>query len=230
METMRRIALLAAGFLALLGLIVALDIALLELMPGDAVEEMDRDITQWLVEARTPGLSSFMRSATTLGSARLIWFVAGIAAVAAYLSARTGGLLPLLPLVAMLGGLMNSLGKALTDRPRPLIRPLVETGSSSFPSGHATIAALIFSALAVLIARGLSRRGKAAVWAAASAPIALVAVTRVYLGVHWPSDVVVGAATGIAWSLWCGRTLASNGAKRPIAGEPRSRVSRYPAP
>jgi undecaprenyl-diphosphatase len=158
-----------------------------------------------------------------------MWFVAGIAAVAAYLSARTS-LLPVVPLVAILGGgTMNSLGKALTDRPRPLIRPLAETGSSSFPSGHATIAAVIFSALAILIARGLSRRGKAAVWAAAGTPIALVAVTRVYLGVHWPSDVVVGAATGIAWSLWCGRTLASNTSTRMIA-ESGSRVNRYPAP
>jgi undecaprenyl-diphosphatase len=229
MGTMRRIAMLAAGFLALLGLIVALDIALFELMPGDAVEEMDRDVTQWLVQARTPELSSFMRSATTLGSARLMWFVAGIASVAAYLSARTG-LLPLVPLVAMLGGsVLNNLGKALTDRPRPLIRPLVETGGSSFPSGHATIAAVIFSALALAIARDLSRRGKAAVWAAAGTPIALVAVTRVYLGVHWPSDVVVGAATGVAWSLWCARTLASNAAPRMIA-ESGSGVSRYPAP
>jgi undecaprenyl-diphosphatase len=229
METMRRIGLLAAGFLALLGLIVALDIALFELMPGDAVEEMDGDVTHWLVQARTPELSSFMRSATTLGSARLMWFAAGIAAVAAYLSARTG-LLPLVPLAAMLGGsLLNNLGKALTDRPRPLIRPLVETGGSSFPSGHATIAAVIFSALALAIARDLSRRGKAAVWAAAGTPIALVAVTRVYLGVHWPSDVVVGAAIGVAWSLWCARTLASNAAPSMIA-ESGSSVSRYPAP
>jgi membrane-associated phospholipid phosphatase len=230
METMRLIAMLAAGFLALLGLIVVLDLALFDLMPADAVDDIDRDITQWLVEARTPGLSSFMRSVTTLGSARLMWFVAGVAAVAAYLSARTS-LLPLVPLVAILGGgTMNSLGKALTDRPRPLIRPLAETSSSSFPSGHATIAAVIFSALAVLIARGLSRRGKAAVWAAAGTPIALVAVTRVYLGVHWPSDVVVGAATGIAWSLWCGRTLAPNAPTRTSTGESRAEVNRYPAP
>jgi membrane-associated phospholipid phosphatase len=230
MEAMRLIAMLAAGFLALLGVIVVLDIALFEFMPADAVDDIDRDITEWFVEARTPGLSSFMRSATTLGSARLMWFVAGIAAVAAYLSARTG-LLPLVPLVAMLGGgAMNSLGKVLTNRPRPLIGPLAETSSSSFPSGHATIAAVIFSALAILIVRRLSGRGKAAVWAAAGAPIALVAVTRVYLGVHWASDVVVGAATGIAWSLWCGRTLASDTAPTTTVEESRSGVSRYPAP
>ena len=222
METMRPLTSLAAGFFLLLALIVVLDIGLFQLMPGDPIDEADRDITRWMVDARTPGLNSFMRGATTLGSARLMWLVAGVAAGVTYRSARAR-LLPLVPLVAMLGGaIMNNLGKALTDRPRPLIRPLVDPGGSSFPSGHATIAAVIFSALAILIARGLSTRGKVAVWTATGALIALVAVTRVYLGVHWPSDVVVGAATGVAWSLWCGRTLVP---KESAAG-----VNRYPAP
>jgi membrane-associated phospholipid phosphatase len=230
METMRPLTSLAAGFLALLALIVVLDIALFQLIPGDAIDEADREITGWLVDARAPGLNSFMREATTLGSARLMWLVAAVAAGVTYLSARAR-LLSLVPLVAMLGGsIMNNLGKALTDRPRPLIRPLVDTGGSSFPSGHATIAAVIFSALAILIARGFSRRGKVAVWAAAGAPIALVAVTRVYLGVHWPSDVVVGSATGIAWSLWCERTLAPTPSSRTVAEESAAGVNRYPAP
>jgi undecaprenyl-diphosphatase len=208
MEAMRPLTSLAAGFLVLLGLILVLDIALFQLMPADAIDDADREITRWMVDGRTPGLNSFMREATTLGSARLMWLVAAVAAGLTYLSARAR-LLPLVPLVAMLGGsILNNLGKALTDRPRPLIRPLVDTGGSSFPSGHATVAAVIFSALAIVIARGFSRPGKVAVWVAAGVPIVLVAVTRVYLGVHWPSDVVVGAATGIAWSLWCGRTLA----------------------
>lgn len=230
METMRPLTSLAAGFLALLALIVVLDIALFQVIPGDAIDEADREITRWMVDARTPGLNSFMREATTLGSARLMWLVAAVAAGVTYLSARAR-LLSLVPLVAMLGGsIMNNLGKALTDRPRPLIQPLVDTGGSSFPSGHATIAAVIFSVLAILIARGFSRRGKVAVWAAAGAPIVLVAVTRVYLGVHWPSDVVVGSATGIAWSLWCGRTLAPTPSSRTVAEESAAGVNRYPAP
>jgi membrane-associated phospholipid phosphatase len=230
METMRPPTSLAAGFLSLLALIVVLDLALFELMPGDAIDESDREITRWMVDTRTPGLNSFMREATTLGSARLMWLVAAVAAGVMYRSARARHL-ALVPLVAMLGGsIMNNLGKALTDRPRPLIRPLVDTGGSSFPSGHATIAAVIFSALAILIARGFSRRGKVAVWVAASAPIALVAVTRVYLGVHWPSDVIVGSATGMAWSLWCGRTLAPTSSSRTVAEESVAGVNRYPAP
>ena len=158
METMRSFTSLAASSLALLALIVVLDIALFQLMPGDAIEDADLEITRWVVDARTPGLNSFMREATTLGSARLMWPVAAVAAGVAYLSARAR-LLSLLPLVAMLGGsIMNNLGKALTDRPRPLIRPLVDPGGSSFPSGHATIAAVIFSALAILIARACRDR------------------------------------------------------------------------
>jgi undecaprenyl-diphosphatase len=226
---MRPVTALAAGFLSLLGLIVVLDVALFQLMPGDAIDEADREITRWAVEARTRGLSSFMREATTLGSARLMWLVAAVAAGVTYFSARAR-LLPLVPLVAILGGsILNSLGKALTDRPRPLIQPLVDMGGSSFPSGHATIAAVIFTALAILIARGLSPPGKVAVWVAAGAPIALVAATRVYLGVHWLSDVVVGAATGIAWSLWCGRTLAPPPSKT-VVEESATGVNRYPAP
>jgi membrane-associated phospholipid phosphatase len=230
METMRPLTSLAAGFLLLLGLIVVLDILFFQVMPGDAIDEADREITQWAVEARTPGLNSFMRGATTLGSARLMWLVAAVAAGVTYLSGRAR-LLALVPLVAMLGGsIINNLGKALTDRPRPLIRPLVDPGGSSFPSGHATIAAVIFSALAILIARGLATRGKVVVWAVAGAAIALVAVTRVYLGVHWPSDVIVGAATGVAWSLWCVRTLAPTSTSKTAAEESAAGVNRYPAP
>jgi membrane-associated phospholipid phosphatase len=230
MDVMRPVALLAAGFLALLGLIVVLDITFFELMPADAVQEVDRDVTHWAIEARTPGLDTFMKAATALGSARLMWTVAAIAAVVAYLSSRRT-LLPQVPLVAMLGGsILNNLGKALTDRPRPLIRPLVDAGGSSFPSGHATIAAVLFTALALVMARGLPGWWKAAVWAASIAAIALVAATRVYLGVHWLSDVIVGAGIGIAWALWCGRTLSSDAPVGAAGRESRSRVSSYPAP
>lgn len=111
------------------------------------------------------------------------------------------------------GTILVSLFKALFDRDRPdLVDHLTHATSSSFPSGHASAATLTYLTLGLLLASAQERR-RARVFIVTSALLVavLVGFSRVYLGVHWPSDVVAGWAFGAAWAVawWFAARLVS---------------------
>jgi membrane-associated phospholipid phosphatase len=93
--------------------------------------------------------------------------------------------------------------KLLVDRARPAIDQLTGFASSSFPSGHATAAAAGLAACAFLLGRRRSAVTKARLAALAAGLAASVAATRVFLGVHWFTDVLAGIAVGWAWLAVC---------------------------
>jgi undecaprenyl-diphosphatase len=109
-------------------------------------------------------------------------------------------------LLAILGGLLLSLAlKAGFHRPRP---ELVSHGSmiytSSFPSGHSMLAAVVYlTGGALLAVVHTARRVRVYLIGCAVLATLLVGVSRVYLGVHWPSDVLAGWAAGAAWAAAC---------------------------
>jgi undecaprenyl-diphosphatase len=110
--------------------------------------------------------------------------------------------------IASLGAILISTGlKQIFDRPRPELVPhgsMVYT--SSFPSGHSTMAAAVYLTLGMAASRFVSRRRLKALFVGTAMFVtAAVGVTRVYLGVHWPSDVLAGWALGFSWALvcWC---------------------------
>lgn len=97
------------------------------------------------------------------------------------------------------------------DRPRPDLVPHgVRVYTRSFPSAHAMMSAAVYLTLAGLLARTQARaRAKAFVFAVAVMLTALTGASRVYLGVHWPSDVAAGWAAGAAWAILCGSVLSA---------------------
>jgi undecaprenyl-diphosphatase len=108
--------------------------------------------------------------------------------------------------VAVLGGLL--LSQALKwgfARPRPDLVPHGQTVyTQSFPSGHAMLSAVVYLTLGALLARTQPRRRvKLYFLAVAGVLTAVVGVSRVYLGVHWPTDVLGGWAVGAGWALLC---------------------------
>lgn len=108
-----------------------------------------------------------------------------------------------LPLAA--GIALSNLLKFVFERPRPdLVPHLSETYTSSFPSGHAMMAAVTWLTLGALVAEMSShRRMKLYVVGIAVLVVLLVGVSRVYVGVHWPTDVLAGWTVGAMWSVVC---------------------------
>jgi undecaprenyl-diphosphatase len=123
--------------------------------------------------------------------------------------------------VTMAGaGLLDTMLKQTFARARPAAffdYPLPI--SHSFPSGHAFFAASFFGGLAVLVSgRVQSRALRAAVWVVAAALIVLIGLSRVYLGVHYPSDVLAGYAAAIVWvaAVALGDRLAGHRRRRRL--------------
>ncbi|WP_066333037.1 phosphatase PAP2 family protein [Azohydromonas lata] len=160
----------------------------------------------------------FMRDLTGLGGHGVLGLV--LLAVCSYLLLAGLRRTAASVLASSLSGMLLSwLLKGLFDRPRP---DLVPHGayvlSPSFPSGHALLSALVYLTLAALVARQLPhRRLRLHVVCVAVVLTLLVGISRVYLGVHWPSDVLAGWAIGAAWALaWWGIAQAL----RPPPGHP----------
>ncbi|MEW5930502.1 MAG: phosphatase PAP2 family protein, partial [Gemmatimonadota bacterium] len=116
--------------------------------------------------------------------------------------------------ISLLGArLLSRLLKAVFDRPRPALvdGDLEVLGlrfsfpeSASFPSGHAVTSAVVYGTLAYLVVRlEPTRRMRRATLAAAAVLILGIGFSRLYLAVHYPSDVVAGYLAGFAWATWC---------------------------
>jgi undecaprenyl-diphosphatase len=177
-----------AVVLVVLALLAAID-------HGAAALHVDRPITNWAVAHRTPAWTSFFRAITNLGNPG-VGFVGGLALAvfAAFRSLWTAVLILLLTLARPLA---STVVKDLTDRSRPPVHALVQTTNSSFPSGHVLAAAALWGAVPVVLLAWSAARGfVVAATAFAAAAVFFVAVSRVYLGVHWFTDVLGGAALG----------------------------------
>jgi undecaprenyl-diphosphatase len=149
-------------------------------------------------------LQGAMRDITSLGSSVVLALIT-VAAIAYLLLIRRPGT-ALLIFVAVAGGqVLSSLLKLEVDRPRPeLVSHLVNETSLSFPSGHAMLSAVTYLTLGSLAARFMhGRTMKIYVLSLAVLTTVLVGVSRIYLGVHWPSDVLAGWCAGFTWAMLC---------------------------
>jgi undecaprenyl-diphosphatase len=172
------------------------------------------------------------RDLTALGSIVVLALVTGAAAGYLLLTAQRRALVLLL--VSVVGGqVLSSLLKRGFDRPRPdLVPHETLVYSASFPSGHAMLSAVTYFTVGALIARVQPRRRvKLLILGWATALAVLTGASRVYLGVHWPTDVVAGWAVGASWAAGCwavSERLARGAGRRPPdpppeeAGPPRA--------
>ena len=103
------------------------------------------------------------------------------------------------------GTILSHLMKAGFDRPRPdLVAHGQHVYTASFPSGHSMVSAIVFLTLGALLAGTLKKRAERTYVMVLAVLLALmVGLSRVYLGVHWPTDVLGGWAVGTGWALAC---------------------------
>ncbi|QGG94283.1 phosphatase PAP2 family protein [Actinomarinicola tropica] len=160
----------------------------------------DAEVARWIAERRTPWVTALMRLTTRLADYAIAGTVAAAAAVALVAARRRG---PASALVASSLGamLVTEVLKEVVGRERPMADGrLVEAAGHAFPSGHSSQAVACYGglALAVVLTTRSSRRRAAAVAAVAVVALA-VGTSRVYLGVHWPADVLSGWIVGLTW-------------------------------
>ncbi|HEY5027412.1 MAG TPA: phosphatase PAP2 family protein, partial [Candidatus Angelobacter sp.] len=139
---------------------------------------------------------------TALGSVTLVVLISTIALCVLLLLRDRMGALQLV--AASVGaGILTTTIKDYIDRARPeVVTQLIQVASLSYPSGHSLAAASLYLTVAILVCRHLQRAGhQIAILAVTVGVILLVGISRIYLGVHYPSDVASGISLGAAWAL-----------------------------
>jgi len=180
-----------------------------EVMEGDT-QKFDRTV---LLAFRHPGDLTPLGSPAVQDAARDITALGGVTVltlltlgVSIFLALDGKKHMALFVCGSIVSGLLAStLLKNFFDRPRPNVVPhAVYVSSSSFPSGHSMLSAITYLVLGALLARSQERKlVKAYFLLGAVFLTVLVGVSRVYLGVHWPSDVLAGWTAGAVWALLC---------------------------
>ncbi len=164
---------------------------------GTGLADLDNTVLQGLQSLRTPWADGFMISVTWLADIRVaLVLIVGILMYLLWRGHRRTTLYWLSAVAFYLVG--SAFLKWLLKIPRPEVVAL-QPQSYSFPSGHTLLSVLLYGFLAVIIARAMPLRWRWAPYSLAGSIIAAVALSRLYLGVHWLSDILGSITLGLVW-------------------------------
>jgi undecaprenyl-diphosphatase len=195
--------LLIAGFI-IAGVATWLFGEFAERVMSGGTQAFDDMVLKWMGAHHTKLLDALMLEITALGTGTVVLMIVCVSAL--FLGVTRHRYSALLLIVATAGGLaLNMVLKLFFDRPRPQVFDWgTNAVSSSFPSGHAMSATIVYSTVAYLLARLYKRRwARALTLIAATFVIIAICLSRIYLGVHYPSDVAAGVIIGLAWAAFC---------------------------
>ncbi len=194
---------LSAALILLAAGVVALGLLIWMVRTHLGFARFDLGAARFAAAHATPVSTRLLRDLSVLGGAVFLGPLAALMALAVVRRDR---------LVAVIGFLLLTVGgqfavvdliKWIVDRTRPDIDRLTNFSGPSFPSGHAAASAASFAAFALLIGIGRSPRAKATLAAIAVGLAVGIAASRVFLGVHWFTDVLAGLAFGWGWFALC---------------------------
>lgn len=172
-------------------------VELAQRIQGEAKLPFDRALMMWARRRHSPRRTRIVRAVTELGGVTAVPVVA--LSAAGYLAAVRGSRRPATLLTVSLVGstVINSILKVMYRRARPTFFPhIVQEKSYSFPSGHAMASAALAGCACVL---AWPTRWRAPVMAGSAVYVPAIGATRVYLGVHFPSDILAGWCVSLAW-------------------------------
>ncbi len=194
---------LTAALIVLIAGAVAFGLLIWMIRSNIGFAHLDLGAARFAADHATPASTRLLRDVSVLGGAVFLGPFAGVLCLAMVRPER---------LLAVIGFLVLTVGgqfaivdliKWIVDRTRPDIDQLTNFSGPSFPSGHAAASAASFAAFALLVGIGRSPRARAILAAIAAALAVGIAASRVFLGVHWLSDVLAGLAFGWAWFALC---------------------------
>lgn len=163
-------------------------------------QSFDERVLRWFETHRSPMLDKVMLEITTLGTGVVLVMLVLVASVFLWQTQHKWSVYLLM--LGVLGGkLFNTLLKEFYERPRPsVVQWVTEVHSASFPSGHAMSSMVVYGSVAYLVGRLEARtRLRRTTWTLAAIVILAIGISRMYLGVHYPSDVIAGFVGGLAW-------------------------------
>jgi membrane-associated phospholipid phosphatase len=173
-----------------------------DLAEGDT--KVDHRFANWLHDHATPGLTTFFENVTRLGNVPTLVAVLVLTVIVLWRKRLFDDLM--LMVLAAVGAEVITIGLKLGfARERPFFPdPLARESSYSFPSGHASVSLAVYGTLGFIVARHLrNRRAQIAALVGAATLVLLIGFSRLYLGVHFLSDVIAGFSLGLAWMTLC---------------------------
>jgi undecaprenyl-diphosphatase len=235
MKLLRRAARYVHGLYTLAGLLLSVGLVLSlialwalsnlteEVIEGDTVR-IDEGVLNWLNGHATPALDQAALEITALGNTLVILvLVATAVALLVLLQQRAYALLLTLAVAGV--AVITPFLKAIFDRPRPQLfewRVHYQLTSAAYPSGHATMSMVTFLTIAYIIYR-LSRVKPPAAFAAFI--VILIGVSRLNLGVHYPSDVLAGYVVGFVWAVFCALAIEIVARRNQLRAADRERTN-----
>ena len=182
------------------GIAAGVFVAFASVVTGGVTQSFDERVLSTLASRRSPGLDELMLEITGLGNGSVLLLVAATASVFLWLTNHRWSVYILM--AGIIGGqIVNRLLKEAFGRDRPgVVEWIDQVSSPSFPSGHAMTSFIVYGSVAYLVARLEPTRAlRRFTYLMAALIIGSIGFSRMYLGVHYPSDVLAGFLAGLAW-------------------------------
>ncbi len=179
-------------------------ISLTETLHSDALAKYDSKITEFVISYRTPALNKFLQFITEVGDFYGYLVIAILSTIIFYLKFKNWRYVVEIFFVLIVSGLSNVALKNVINRARPDAEHLVSVETLSYPSGHAMSAIAFYGFLIYLVYTfKLNSWIKTGLILLFTFLIITIGISRVYLGVHFPSDIVGGYIAGFIWVIFC---------------------------